>query len=320
MPLKNTGKSLVLVLMVFGGASLLLASLDHGNIQGRITDQQGATVPGAKIVVKNVDTGVGVILATNSAGLYLAPELVPGRYAIHIEAQGFSSVDIKSVMVSANTTTEQDTQLRLGGTTQLVEVTAAPPLIESAPSNFSTNLAGRYIENIPLPGRDIQTLVQLIPGVTQSSGPSGAVFGFDSQFGGFPDPQHLVGSGISANGSQGGANAWYLDGSLNAAFGAENVVVNPSPDAVAEFNVVDNGLAAEYGRTSGAVVNEVLRSGTNHIHGDIYEFNHNSVFNATNPFDRRNSQGAEFLEPSVNYNDFGGTVGGPISIPHVYNG
>lgn len=290
--------SLVFVLITLIGVGLVQASLNHGNIQGRITDQQGATVPGAKVIVKNVDTGVSVVLTTNSDGLYLAPELVPGRYSIHIEARGFASVDITNVMVSANTTTEEDTQLKVGGTTQVVEVKAAPSLVQSAPSNFSTNLAGRYIQNVPLPGRDIQTLVQLIPGVTQSTGPSGAVFGFDSQFGGFPDPQHLVGSGISANGSQGGANAWYLDGSLNAALGAENVVVNPSPDAVAEFNVVDNGLAAEYGRTSGAAVNVVLKSGTNQVHGDLYEFNRNSFFNATNPFDRRNSQGVEFLEPS----------------------
>src|SRR5207244_10116509 len=140
------------------------------------------------------------------------------------------------------------------------------------------------------------------------------------QFGGRPDPQHLVGSSISANGGQGGANAWYLDGSLNAALGAENVVVNPSPDAVSEFNVVDNGLAAEYGRTSGAVLNVVLKSGTNALHGDTYEFNRNSYFNATNPFARRNAQGQPFLNPRINFNNFGGTLGGPVDLPHVYNG
>lgn len=169
-------------------------------------------------------------------------------------------------------------------------------------------------------GRDIQALIQLIPGVTQSTGPSGSLFGFNSQFGGFPDPLHLVGSGISANGGQGGANAWYLDGSLNAALGAENVVVNASPDAVAEFNAVDNGLAAEWGRTSGAIINVVLKSGTNQMHGDLYEFNRNSLFDATNPFSRRDAQGRPLLEPRINFNNFGGTLGGPVYIPHFYNG
>src|SRR5205809_2352846 len=204
--------------------------------------------------------------------------------------------------------------------TQSIDKGAAAPLVDSTPSNYTTSLQSRYIQDIPLQGRDIQTLVQLIPGVTQSTGPSGSLFGFDSQFGGFPDPQHLVGSGISANGGQGGANAWYLDGSLNAALGAENVVVNPSPDAVSEFNVVDNGLAAEYGRTSGAVVNVVLTSGTNNVHGNIYEFNRNSYFNATNPFARRDAQGRPFLAPRANFNNFGGTLGGPVRVPRIYNG
>jgi hypothetical protein len=300
--------------------TFLHASLDRGVIQGTVTDQAGALVPGAKVIVKNVDTNVGVNLVTNAAGFYLAPELVPGRYTVHVDATGFFALEVSNVAVTAGATTIQDLSLKVGAVTQRIEVTAAAPLVESTPSNYTTSLASHYIQEIPLQGRDIQALVQLIPGVTQSTGPSGSLFGFDSQFGGFPDPQHLVGSGISANGGQGGANAWYLDGSLNAALGAENVVVNPSPDAVSEFNVVDNGLAAEYGRTSGAVVNVVLKSGTNSLHGDAYEFNRNSYFNATNPFARRDAQGRPFLQPRVNFNNFGGTLGGPVYLPHVYNG
>ncbi len=298
----------------------LRASIDRGAIQGTVSDQQGAVVPGAKVVVKNVDTNVEVILTTNTAGFYLATELVPGKYSVRVSATGFSPVDIGNVIVTAGTTTSADAQLKVGATTQTVEVTAAAPLVESTPSNFTTGLTERYIQDVPLQGRDIQSLVQLIPGVTQSTGPSGTLFGFNSQFGGFPDPLHILGSGISVNGSQGGANAWYLDGSLNAVQGPENVVVNPSPDAVSEFNVVDNGLAAEWGRTSGAVVNVVLKSGANEMHGDLYEYNRNSFFNATNPFSRRDERGRPFLEPFVNWNNFGGTLGGPLQIPHVYNG
>ncbi|PYV15043.1 MAG: hypothetical protein DMG21_16255 [Acidobacteria bacterium] len=235
-------------------ATCLYATLDRGIIEGTVTDPQGGAIPGAKVTVKNLDTNVTVELTTNSAGFYSAPQLVPGRYSVGVTAAGFAPLEINNLAVTAGLTTTADAQLKVGSTTQTVEVTAAVPLVQSAPSNFATALQTRYIQDIPLPGRDIQALVQLIPGVTQSSGPSGALFGFNSQFGGFPDPLHLVGSQISANGGQGGANAWYLDGSLNAALGAENVVVNPSPDSVAEFNLVDNGLAAEYGRTSGAVV------------------------------------------------------------------
>src|SRR2546426_1082946 len=301
-------------------SAALQASIDRGVIQGTVTDPAGSVVPGAKVVVKNVDTNVEVTLVTNAAGFYLAPELVPGRYTVRAESRGFAPLDVTNVVVRAGVTSQQDLTLRVGALTQSIEVTAAAPLVDSAPSNYTTSLQSRYIQDIPLQGRDIQTLVQLIPGVTQSTGPSGSLFGFDSQFGGFPDPQHLVGSGISANGGQGGANAWYLDGSLNAALGAENVVVNPSPDAVSEFSVVDNGLAAEYGRTSGAVVNVVLKSGANNVHGNVYEFDRNSYFNATNPFARRDAQGRPFLAPQIIFNNFGGTVGGPVYFPHLYNG
>lgn len=184
--------------------------------------------------------------------------------------------------------------------------------MDASASNFTTSIGSEVINQIPLVGRDIQTAVQLLPGVTQSVGPSGSTFGFDSQFGGFPDPTHIVGSGISVNGSQGGANAWYLDGNLNATLGPEAAVVNPAPDAVAEFNLVSNGLAPEWSRTSGAVVNIVLKSGTYAFHGDVYVFNRNSYFNGSNPFSRRSVTGAAFLSPRVNYNDFGGTLGGPI--------
>src|SRR5579863_4398495 len=317
---KALGEFLGTLCMGLSLATSLQASIDRGIVQGTVTDQAAAVVAGAKVVVKNVATNVQVSLVTNSSGFYLAPELVPGRYAIHVEATGFVPVDVSDVTVTAGATTQQDLALKVGSVTQRIEVTAAPPLVEGSPSNYTTSLQSHYIQDVPLQGRDIQALIQLIPGVTQSNGPSGSLFGFDSQFGGFPDPQHLVGSGISANGGQGGANAWYLDGSLNAALGAENVVVNPSPDTVSEFNVVDNGLAAEYGRTSGAVVNVVLKSGTNDLHGDVYEFNRNSFFNATNPFARRDAEGRPFLEPQVNYNNFGGTLGGPVYIPHVYDG
>lgn len=298
----------------------LMASLDRGAIRGTVTDPQGAVVPGATVVARNVETGVATRLTTSSAGFYLASELVPGKYSIRIEAQGFSPAEINDIAVGAGTTVTQDTELKVGATAQSVEVSARAQLVETTSSNFSTGVSRRYLDNLPLQGRDIQTLVQLFPGVIQSSGPSGAVFGSNSQFGGFPDPLHLVGSSVISNGGQAGANAWFLEGALNATVGAEAATVNPSPDAVAEFNLVQSSLAAEYGRTSGMVVNVVLKSGTNELHGALHGVNRNSVFSATNPFARRDAKGEPFLQPWVNWNNFGGTLGGPVYIPHVYNG
>jgi hypothetical protein len=313
----------VLSILTIGFAAVPVhASLDRGIIQGTVRDPQGAVVPGASVKVANDETGVTTSLKTNSAGVYLAPQLVPGTYTIRVQASGFQPLDITNVRVIAASTTTVDAALKIGTTTQTVQVSAEAALIQNTATNFNVaTLTPQMINSLPMQGRDIQTLVQLMPGVTQSTGPSGSVFGFDSQFGGFPDPLHLVGSGIAANGGQGGANAWFLDGNLNASLtGSGNVVVNPSPDAVAEFSPIDNGLAAEWGGTSGAVINVVLKSGTNSFHGDLYEINRNSHFSATNPFARRDAQGNPLLKPRVNYNDFGGTLGGPVYIPHLYNG
>ena len=305
-------RAIAVPLLILALSSYLPAALDRGAIRGTVTDPQGAVVPGAKVDVRNVETGVVSHLITNRAGFYLASELVPGKYAVRLEAPGFSTLEIKDILVGAGTTVTQDAELKVGATTQTLEVSARAQLVETTSSNFSTSVTRRYMENLPLQGRDIQTLVQLFPGVVQSSGPSGAVFGSNSQFGGFPDPLHLVGSSVSSNGGQAGANAWFLEGALNATVGAEAATVNPSPDAVAEFNLVQNGLAAEYGRTSGMVVNVVLKSGTNDFHGSLHALNRNSVFSATNPFARRDTNGEPFLQPWVNWNNFGGTVGGPV--------
>jgi len=301
-------------------AFALFASPERGTVQGVVRDPQGAVMPNVDVTVRNVGTGVETRLKTNSVGFYFATELVPGAYLVRFRAQGFSVLELTDVTVTAGVLTTADASMRVGDTAQSVQVTAETPLVDASSSNFGTAVDTRYIEDMPLPGRDIQTLVQFIPGVVQSSGPSGAVFGFNSQFGGFPDPLHFVGSSISVNGSQAGANGWYLEGSLNATVGAESVVVNPSPDAVSEFHLVSNGLAAEYGRTSGAVVNVVLKSGTNQPHGSLYWYSRNSYFSATNPFARRDESGNPFLQPRINYNAPGGTFGGPVIIPKIYNG
>lgn len=288
------------------------AAIDRGTIQGTITDAQGAAVPAVRVEVTNLATNVTTNTVTNDAGFYAVTELLPGPYRVRAAAQGFSTLEFTNVTVTAGSKTTVDGSLTVGQLAETVNVKAEAPLVESTAANFTTSVQTQLLNQVPIVGRDIQTLVQLMPGVTQSTGPSGSVFGFDSQFGGFPDPTHIVGSGISVNGSQSGANAWYLDGTLNAALGPESVVVNPSPDAVGEFAMVNNGLAAEWSRTSGAVMNVVLKSGTNAFHGNAYTFNRNSWFSASNPFQRRDQSGRAFLSPRVNFNDLGGTFGGPI--------
>ena len=298
----------------------LQAQLNRGVIEGIASDPQGAMVPGVSVTVTNVDTNVTASLKTNSEGYYRVPDLVPGRYKVHFEISGFNSLDVADIDVLAGHVMRVDGQLRLGQTKETVEVNAAAALVETAPSNFSTTLGDRTVQEMPLQGRDIQQLVFLIPGAAQVGGPPGSNFGFSSQFGSFPDPTHLVGSDIAVNGGQGGENAWYLDGNLNISGFAENAAVNPSPDAVQEFQAITTALSAEYGRTGGGVFNVVLKSGTNALHGNLYEFLRNDATNARNPFTSIDAQGNIIKDRQLRFNNFGGTLGGPVILPHIYNG
>jgi len=309
----------VIALFVTFGAGLK-AQLNRGIIEGLVADPQGAVVPNVDVTITSVDTNVSVSTKTNSAGYYRAMGLVPGKYRAHYVASGFSSLDITGIEVPAGEVIRIDAQMKLGATIASVQVTAAPALLEAAASNSSTTLQTSIVRDLPLQGRDLQQLVFLVPGVNNVGGPPGSNFGFNSEFGTFPDPTHVLGSDVSVNGGQAGANAWYLDGNLNLSALGENIVVNPSPDAVSEFQTITNSLAAEYGRTGGAVFNVVLKSGTNAFHGNVYADGRNSVFNARNPFTSIDSLGHIIPQNQLRFNNFGGTLGGPVVIPHIYDG
>jgi hypothetical protein len=306
--------------VMFGLATSVKAQLNRGVIEGVVTDPQGAFVPGVKVTITSVETAVSSVAVTNSAGYYHVVDLVPSTYHAHFVSKGFMGVDVSDIEVVAGSVVRVDARLKLGEARQEVQVTAASSLVETSPTNASTTLSTRLVQAIPLEGGDLQELAYLIPGVNPVLGPPGTNFGFNSEYGSFPDPTHVLGSDLSVNGGQPGDNAWYLDGNLNLVGFAENEAVNPSPDAVEEFQVVTDALAPEYGRTGGGVFNVVLKSGTNAVHGEVYEYNRNSAFNARDPFTSINALGKIIPQGLVNYNDFGGTIGGPVVLPHIYNG
>src|SRR5437660_3793337 len=296
--------------------TVLSAQLNRGAIEGTVTDPQGAALSGVDVTITAVATNVMTNTETNSSGYYRAEALVPGTYRAHFGAKGFASLDVTAIEVPAAQVIRVDAKLKVGSINQKVEVRADLPLLETDASNFSSTLQTDIIQNVPLAGRDLQQLTFLLPGVNNVGGPPGSNFGFDSSFGTFPDPTHLLGSAIAVNGGQGGANAWYLDGNLNMSSFGENIVVNPSPDAVSEFQAITNAFSAEYSHTGGAVFSTVLKSGTNNFHGSVYEYLRNSATNATNPFDIKGG----FGKGLVQFNNFGGTLGGPVRVPHVYDG
>src|SRR5579864_1088089 len=302
--------------LILASATLVSAQLNRGAIEGTVTDQQGAEMSGVQVTITGVETGVETNTKTNSAGYYRAEGLLPGPYQAHFVANGFASLDVTTIEVPAAQVVRVNAKLKVGAVTQKVEVKADLPLLQTDASNFSSAIQSDIIQNVPLAGRDLQQLTFLLPGVNNVGGPPGSSFGFDSDFGTFPDPTHLQGSAIAVNGGQSGANGWYLDGNLNVSSFGENVVVNPSPDSVDEFRAITSAFSAEYSHTGGAVFSTVLKSGTNNFHGDIYEYVRNSATNATNPFDTKGG----FGQPILQFNNFGGTIGGPITIPHLYNG
>jgi hypothetical protein len=179
------------------------AAIDRGAIQGTVTDAQAASVAKARVEVTNTATGVTATTTTNDSGFYAVSELVPGTYTVRFQVSGFSTLELTNIEVKAGTKVTVDGTLKIGQLAETVDVKGEAPLVEETASNFSTEVQSQILDQVPIVGRDIQTLAQLLPGVTQSTGPSGSVFGFNSQFGGFPDPTHIVGSGISVNGSQG---------------------------------------------------------------------------------------------------------------------
>jgi Carboxypeptidase regulatory-like domain/TonB dependent receptor len=296
--------------------SVLSAQLNRGAIEGTVTDPQGAAVPGVDVTVTALSTNVKNTTKTNSAGYYRVEALVPGTYQARCLAKGFAALEITAIEVPSAQVIRVDGKLKVGSFNEKVEVKADLPMLETDASNFSSTLQSDIIQNVPLAGRDLQQLTFLLPGVNNVGGPPGTNFGFDSQFGTFPDPTHMLGSAIAVNGGQSGTNAWYLDGNLNISSFGENIVVNPSPDSTSEFQAITNAFSAEYSHTGGGVFNIVLKSGTNALHGDIYEYFRNSALNATNPFDIKGG----FGQPVVQFNNFGGTLGGPVKIPHVYDG
>jgi hypothetical protein len=296
--------------------TVLSAQLNRGAIEGSVTDPQAAAMSGVEVTITSVETNGVTTTKTNNAGYYRAEGLVPGTYRAHLAASGFTSLDITAIEVPAAQVIRVDAKLKVGSINEKIEVKADLPVLETDASNFSSTLPTDIIQNVPLSGRDLQQLTFLLPGVNNVGGPPGSSFGFDSQFGTFPDPTHLMGSAISVNGGQSGANAWYLDGNLNMSSFGENIVVNPSPDSVSEFQAITTAFSAEYSHTGGGVFSVVLKSGTNAYHGDVYEYIRNSATNAINPFDSKGG----FGKTLVQFNNFGGTLGGPVRIPHLYDG
>ncbi len=286
---------LLLILAIAGVtfAPMIAAQSTGGRIRGTVSDPSGAAVVGAKVTLINEATNVSRDVDTGANGDYLLIEVPVGSYEIDVTQQGFKKYVRKGVALDLNQVLGVDITLQLGTTAETVEVTGAPPVVDTTSTQLGAVVNERASTQLPLNQRDVYQLLQLQPGVQSQLG-NDTFYGSDKA------------GVVTVNGGRGRANNYSVNGGDGNDLFANLPAIEPSPDSIEEFRVITNSFDAEYGRNSGAVVNVVTKSGTNAIHGSFYEFFRNDVLNA-HPFTFFPAPKPEFRQ-----NQFGGTIGGPI--------
>jgi len=271
------------------------AQTTQGGITGTIRDEKGAEISSAKVRVVNLGTGLQRETTTAGNGLYHLVGLPTGTYEVTAEAQGFAAAKAKDVEVGIDQIRTLDFTLRVGVRAETVNVESSAELTQTETSKLGEIIDNRKVEDLPLNGRDFAQLARLNPGVAVSGGGGGQQGGEGNV------------SGFSSNGQRSTSNNFQVDGVDNNNYFAGEAAQLPSIDSIQEFEVQTNTFAAEYGRNSGSVVNLVTKSGTNQLHGSLFEFFRNDVLDARNYFNKD-----AFPKSGLHLNQFGGTLGGPI--------
>ncbi|HXM20752.1 MAG TPA: carboxypeptidase regulatory-like domain-containing protein [Terriglobales bacterium] len=274
---------------------LVLAQVTTGRIAGVVTDPSGSALPDVTVTVTQVDTATSTTVITDAIGNYLATNLKIGTYTVSFQKQGFQRSVQSNVDVGIGQVIRVDVALKVGVVTQTVEVTGAAPLLQTETSALGTIESEKRIVELPLNGRNFFKLAFLGPGANQ--GATGTSAGAGST------DNNRPGTALSVNGLRIFDNNFLLDGLDNNEFGNGTVVIQPPPDSIQEFRVEENSMNAEFGR-GGAMVNIVLRSGTNQLHGAGWEFLRNDRLDARNFF--------ASSQLGFQRNQYGGQLGGPI--------
>ena len=287
-------------------AAVALAQTGDGTVSGFITDPSGSAVPGAKITLKNTGTQVTTDTDTNNAGFYTFQFVIPGTYQVSVAAAGFQHEVHPNIHVQTAQSVRQDFALQVGQAQQQITVNGGADQIQTDNASVGTVMNTRAIDELPLNGRNPLALVALTPGVIPEgqSMQNGAGTN-NSAYGNFQ-----IGGGV-ANQSN-----WMLDGATMVVPFGHAVELLPSQELIKEFNVLENNLPPQYGGFAGGVVNLTTKTGTNDLHGDVYEFLRNKVLNANNFFNNRNG----VPTGAFTQNQFGFTLGGPVIVPKLYNG
>ena len=251
-------------------------------LSGLITDERGGAVPGATVSIKNVGTGVVREVSSNGDGFYSAPNLLPGAYEVRVTAQGFQTLVQKEIGLTVGAEQALNLSLKVGQLNQTVEVNAAPPDVQTTSSTISATVDSNTVRELPLNGRDWTSLAALEPGVR--SIPSQAGTGFSANKGNRGFGNQLSDAGHRANENSYRINGISINDYSNGAPGGATGL-NLGVDGIQEFSVLTTNYTAEYGHTSGAVINAITKSGVNELHGTAFFFDRDKIFDARNFFD-----------------------------------
>jgi hypothetical protein len=281
-------------------------SAQEATIVGTVTDPTGATVPSANITITNTDTGQARLFPSNEVGEYVAPSLHIGRYVIRAEAAGFKSVEHKDVVLQVGDRIRIDFKLEIGSATEQITVEAAPVAVQGDSSEVSSVISGSQLAGIATNGRNIYLLANLLPGVSNAMN-SGD---FQLQVPVSSDDKWAI------NGNRPGHMNWLIDGGEDYDRGGEGrLSVMPSLESIAEFRALTSNYDASYGLSSSGTMTMVLKSGTQQIHAEAWEFVRNDWLGASNFFTNAAAQ----QKPELRFNEFGFNVGGPVTFGKLYN-
>lgn len=274
----------------------------EGRIIGNVNDPSGASVSGATVTVTNMETQVSRQAVTDKDGYYQVPALPIGTYSIAVEKDGFQRQVFDGQKLQINQSLRVDAKLTLGTKNETIEVKEQVDVVETSNPTVGASVTGRTLTDMPLNGRNALNLALLQPGVMPTN-----------------DLDAGSGQGFNIAGGRSDSVTFLLDGGLNNENLGNGVVFNPNPDTIAEFRILENNYTAEYGRNGGGVITEVVKSGTNEWHGSAFDFIRNGAFNA-NSFFNKNDPHNLLPRDTLRRNQYGGTFGGPITVPHLVHG
>src|SRR6185295_11490776 len=273
----------------------------YGSISGIITDPTGAVVPGATVTITSVERKTSDEVVTNESGIYLKERLLPGVYEVKAELQGFKATVFPTIRVSVDTQTPLNIKLEAGAVSESVTVAGFSPILKTDRADVATTFDSRQISDLPVLDRNFTKFILLTPGTQQ----------LGWQHAASENPQGST--QIQVNGQHFSGTGYQLDGTENRDPILGIIVINPNFEAIGETKITSQNYDAEFGQAIAGVVSVQTKSGTNDIHGSVFEFRQNDVLQARNPFTQfqKDPLTGQFIPGSLK-NQFGGSIGGPI--------